>query len=138
MLKITNLSLLKITKVKDWAIFFDYDDKHYLLHENNSGETYHELYERKLNKYGGYKLEYISSKISNNSLIGEYIRKRKPIVYSQINKELFIYYLTKNDFISSHFDTIVEDQRRQREELEKEILLYENKIREIREKIRNI
>lgn len=32
MFKIEDLSLLKITKIKPWAILFDYDNKHYFLH----------------------------------------------------------------------------------------------------------
>lgn len=32
MINIQDVSLLKITKVKNWSILFDYDDKHYLLH----------------------------------------------------------------------------------------------------------
>lgn len=35
MFKIEDLSLLKITKIKPWAILFDYDNKHYFLHGKN-------------------------------------------------------------------------------------------------------
>lgn len=31
-IEMNDLSLLEITKVKPWAIYFDYDNKHYLLH----------------------------------------------------------------------------------------------------------
>ena len=40
MINIQDVSLLKITKVRDWSILFDYDGKHYLLHgTGESGEN---------------------------------------------------------------------------------------------------
>ena len=32
LIDIQDLSLLKITRVRDWSICFDYDKKHYLIH----------------------------------------------------------------------------------------------------------
>ena len=31
-IEMNDLLLLEITKVKSWDIYFDYDNKHYLLH----------------------------------------------------------------------------------------------------------
>ena len=47
MLSITDLSLLKITKVKDWAICFDYDGRQFLIHGTSefgegSGQDFYE------------------------------------------------------------------------------------------------
>ena len=59
MINIQDVSLLKITKVRDWSILFDYDGKHYLLHgTGESGEPdRQELYERNLNQNGKYDLK---------------------------------------------------------------------------------
>ena len=53
-IEMKDLSLLEITKVKPWTIYFDYGNKHYLLHGKADGcESIQELYERQLDKNGG-------------------------------------------------------------------------------------
>ena len=72
---IQDLSLLKITKVKPWAIYFDYDKKHYLLHGKSDGcESVQELYERHLNKNGFCTLEFIKSNYGNEYVSNDYIK----------------------------------------------------------------
>ena len=61
MIDIQDLNLLRITKVKEWAICFDYGEKHYLLHgQSEMGEgSWQVLYERTLDECGKYHLERI-------------------------------------------------------------------------------
>lgn len=92
MINIQDLSLLKITKIKPWAIYFDYDEKHYLLHGKSDGyESVRELFERHLNENGFWTLEFIKSNYGNECVINDYIRpfSWQTIVYNQISKEYF-------------------------------------------------
>ena len=89
---IQDLSLLKITKVKPWAIYFDYGQKHYLLHgKSDDYESIQELYKRHLNKNGFYTLDFIKSNYGNEYVINDYIKpiSWQTIVYNQIDKEYF-------------------------------------------------
>lgn len=89
---IQELSLLKITKVKPWAIYFDYDQKHYLLHGKSDGyESVQELYERHLNKNGFWTLEFIKSDYGNEYVINNYIKpiSWQTLGYKQVDKEYF-------------------------------------------------
>ena len=101
---IQDLSLLKITKVKTWSIYFDYDRKHYLLHETCDGYEYvHTLYERNINKKGFWTLDFIKSDYARTSVLNEYIKPLswQTIVYNQIDKEYFIENLAIHGFIKS-------------------------------------
>lgn len=109
---IQELSLLKITKVKPWAIYFDYDQKHYLLHGKSDGyESVQELYERHLDKNGFWTLEFIKSDYGNEYIINYYIKpiSWQTIVYNQIDKEYFVRHMAIHGFIKS--DKIINNPR---------------------------
>ena len=74
MINIQDVSLLKITKVRDWSILFDYDGKHYLLHGTcEIGEPdRQELYERNLNQNGKYDLSVLDEIKSSLITIVQY------------------------------------------------------------------
>lgn len=99
-----DLSLLEITKIKPWAIYFDYDNKHYLLHGKADGcESIQELYERQLDKNGNYGLIFIKNRYERDYLVSDYIKSmnQKTIVYNQIDKEYFREQLTRSGFIEN-------------------------------------
>ena len=107
---IEDLSLLKITKVKPWAICFDYDSSHYLLYGNTDNpETQQDLFERILNKHGKYTLKYICSKIGEKSDVwDDYIKCQNgtTIVYSQVDKEYFANKLIMRGFAKGSIKAI--------------------------------
>lgn len=103
-IEMNDLSLLEITKVKPWAIYFDYGNKHYLLHGKADGcESIQELYERQLDKNGNYGLIFIKNRYGRNYLVSDYIKSmnQKTIVYNQIDKEYFREQLTRSGFIEN-------------------------------------
>lgn len=103
-IEMNDLSLLEITKVKPWAIYFDYDNKHYLLHGKADGyESIQELYERQLDKNGNYGLIFIKNRYGRDYLVSDYIKSmnQKTIVYNQIDKEYFREQLTRSGFIEN-------------------------------------
>ena len=60
MLEIKDLSKLKITKFKQWALHFNYDDKKYLLHNSESDCTHRtSLWEKVMNDNNSFILDYI-------------------------------------------------------------------------------
>ena len=103
-IEMNDLSSLKITKVKPWAIYFDYDNRHYLLHGKADGyESIQELYERQLDKNGNYDLIFIKSRYGKDYLASGYIKSvsRMTIVYNQIDKEYFRDQLIRSGFVEN-------------------------------------
>lgn len=137
------MSLLGITRVRDWSICFDYDDKHYLLHgKSEAGEASgQEFYERFLDENGKYELKHIKSKwFINDNVAWDYIRcnynkQSNPIVYSQIDKEFFAYKLTKRGFAAGIMEQRVKTEEDKIKDVKAQIREYEDKIRELRQSI---
>lgn len=103
-IEMSDLSLLQITKVKPWAIYFDYDNRHYLLHGKADGyESIQELYERQLDKNGNYELIFVKSRYGKDYLASGYIKSidRKTIIYNQIDKEHFRKQLIRSGFVEN-------------------------------------
>lgn len=91
---ITDLSKLKITKVKNWAIYFNYDNEKYLLHGCRDGGEYgYTLFKRvQLNK-NEYALEYMNGCISFDDFVrGRFLKEynKYPLIYSHIDKKYFV------------------------------------------------
>lgn len=142
MIDIKDLSLLKITKVKNWAIYFDYDGKHYFIHGNYEiGEgSWQELYERDLNYYGQYSLKRIKGNCSTDRVASDYISKQKgkTIVYSQIDKKHFAYKLTKRGFATGIMEHLVKSEQNKIQKVEAQIQKYRDKIHELEKSIAHL
>lgn len=141
MINIQDVSLLKITKVRDWSILFDYDGKHYLLHgTGESGEPdRQELYERNLNQNGKYDLEYKNACHGTEYVSRDYIKSKssKTIVYNQIDKDFFAYKLTKRGFAEGIMEDKVEYENDRIDKIQKQIRIFEYKISELRRTIQD-
>lgn len=143
MLHITDLSLLRITKVKPWSICFDYDGKHYLvLGKSELGEgSWQEFYERKLNENGKYNLVKLGCcNYATDSVASDYIKKQagKTTVYSHINKVYFVYVLTKHGFASGVMEPMVAEVSERKAEIEKIIKAHEKEIALLRGQKREV
>ena len=98
---IQDVSLLKVTKVREWAICFDYNEKGYMLHlygDDSSNNI--ALYERSVDRTGRWELEYISSERFEKSTIDGLVgwQPGKTIVYKMIDKKYFALKLTELGF----------------------------------------
>ena len=98
MLEITDLSKLRITKVKYYAVYFVYDNRHYLIHTSNDSDSdgVMSLYERfsgnRVNRIASccdcdmpsklIRLSYGKNRGTNND--------EPNINYNQIDKEYFV------------------------------------------------
>lgn len=135
MLEIKDLSKLKITKVKDWAVYFDYDGEKYLLHGRTEDYEYDiTLYKRMpLNDKGKYKLEYIFSKISTSDYIKSiYIKYfSKQMCYKHIDKEYFVKKLTYYGYCYGMYEEYVKNLKRKVDIINSEIEMFENSIRDL-------
>lgn len=107
-----DLNKLKITKVKPWSIYFDYDDKHYMIHESGVGGRYStSLYERIFDKFGNV-LECRNIFCADNCLdiakfIGNNFKYNSThdsinITYNQINKFQFVDALYEYGFCDNY------------------------------------
>lgn len=143
MINITDLSHLKITRVRPWSICFDYDDKNYLIHgssELGEGE-WQELYERALDANGKYKLTHIiNCAYAKERVADDYIKQQQghTIVYRNIDKEYFAYKLTKRGFATGILESKVQEEERHIERVQKQIKEYEEKIQQLRHEIRDL
>lgn len=147
LLDIQDLALLKITCVKKWEIRFDYDGIHYLLRGvGESGEPdRQELYERKVASDGQYELFYIITNYGSENVKTDYIKRNtgikenfaydNPIVYSQIDKNFFVYKLTKRGFAFGIMDNKVKEESQRISKIQKQIIELQNQIYELREQI---
>ena len=80
---------IKITKTKAWAIYFDYDNKKFLLHESSDCyESSTTLYER-IFKNGRYELKTIKSYYGSIFTL-KYFSNKKGRTYKQVDKENFL------------------------------------------------
>lgn len=111
---------LKITKVKPWKIYFEYDYQKYVIVECDNEDNETRLYHRiPINECGAYKNKLIKSRYRAYMPNLIYISPRtgmcKP--YAQ-NKSLqyidiysFIWQMTWNDFIDSFLSATVKEKK---------------------------
>lgn len=143
-IEIRDTSSLKITRVRDWSILFDFEDKHYLIHgKYECGEgSWQELYERELYESGKYKLNFIKNITGDEHVASDYIKNwswnKKSIVYSQIDMDYFALKLTQRGFATGIFEEDVEKKRFIIKQLREQSNHYERKCREIRNKINEL
>lgn len=148
---ITDLSKLKITKIKDWAIHFTYDNEKYLLHGSCCDYEYSSNLYKRIPINNKYELVYIAGECTCDDYIkGEFIKEyyKRTLVYNQIDKEYFVNQLVKWEFAEYEEPKIVgiennlsQKSKRQefikqydyRSNLEKLKKRYENKIEELQD-----
>lgn len=139
MINITDLSLLKITRVRPWSILFDYGDKHYLIHGSyEMGEgSWQELYERELDANGKYNLLRLKTVNGDDDVKQDYIERQRgnTIVYKNIDKEYFAYKLAKRGFATGIMENKVKEEQKHIDKVEKQIKKHEEKIRQLRSEI---
>lgn len=133
---ITDLNLLKITKVRNWSIAFDYGSKHYLLHGTSElGEgSWNVLFERTYDANGKYYLKKIADSNGSEYIIGDYIPKQKgkTIIYSQINKAFFAYMLTFRNFATGIMEDKVKEVKEKQAKIQTKIQKYNQKILDLK------
>ena len=133
-MEISKVWLLKITKIKQWAIYFSYDGEKYILHESNqdyeSGLT---LY-KKVENENKYTLEAISSAYGSlfqlkSKITGKYMYNNS--VYNQVDLFDFVCKMAKRKLITSS-DAEVELRIKREQKIQEDIKNHENKIRDLR------
>lgn len=106
MLHIESLEELKITKVTEWKIYFDYDGKHYMLINSEDGyENMTMLYERVFNTHGT-TIDLILVASNPNTMYGlGYIRYKRSATLSDIDKVYFVKKLVAEGLSDGLFET---------------------------------
>lgn len=118
---------IHIYKVKPWCIYFKYEDKYYMVHTSSDGyEEDTTLYEKEINEKGNYKLKEIKCKYGGFDY-DKYINNP----YKFINKNEFIYNLTKRGLCYSIYSRSVKKR-------EEKIIMLMRKINELQDKIKKL
>jgi len=135
-LNIQDLSKLKITTVKPWAVNFTYDGEQYFLHDDSDEDRCMGLY----HKINGRESERINGKITLYCP-HDYIKLKKgkfkwgqnkaSIVYKHIDLEYFVKKLTLDGIIDSYYNE-------ECKEIKNRIDIKQNEIKELRDKIYKI
>lgn len=120
MIDIQDASLLRVTRVRDWSLCFDYGNDHYLIHGTSEvGEgQWQDLYKRTLDPNGKYTLRYVKNTWHGGEyVVKDYIKeqKGKTIVYSLVDKEYFAYKLTEMGFATGKYVKKVEMDKKKKE-----------------------
>jgi hypothetical protein len=133
MLEIKDLSKLKITKYKQWALHFNYDGNKYLLHYSTGDCTQRTtLWEKIMYDNNSCRLNYISSKFDDCVYdCGTFISN----VYSHSDKVGLVKYLARHKFVKSYFDKEIESDDKKVAKLRKRIDYHNDKIWELRNEI---
>ena len=110
MLYIKDYKKVRILKIKDWSIDFEYDGKRYLLHGGSElGEgSWQDLYFKKLDEKGRYELEFISKANYKVGYVGNYYfgnQLKRGVTYNSLDIETFVKELTWNGLIKSQFSS---------------------------------
>lgn len=143
-LQIVDIKKLKITKVKSWAIYFDYDGEKYLFHESTDDyETSHTLYRRMdMNGKGKYKLEYMKcGGITNCGLKYAYLDRNRPKngAYNTTKlKEYFCKKMTYNDFFCGLYVEEIDRIKWSIKVMNNAIAKHEKEIQEYRDEINKL
>ena len=131
-INITDISKLRITKVKPWKIYFKYNEDEYMLIEDTDEDAHISLYKRyKLNS-GNHRVECINGAItcmSISTFIKDISKKRaKHIVYANIDRNNFVIKLLELGFSTGY----LEERQSRYNEKQYEI---DTKIEELQSKI---
>lgn len=140
-MKIDDTTKLRITKIKNWAIYFTYDNEKYLLHESSEDyETATTLYKREVvNEHGKFKLIPLKSgyggqipniKYKTNNRIKNY--NSRP--FSQIDMNNFVWDMTWKGYFSSCYDIEIEKTKQKIKDIETTIETLKDMMRELRNK----
>ena len=135
-IKIKDEDLIKITKIRDYEIIFKFFDKsngkYYLclLHENSSKDCIKEFYIKEIDENGnknGRKFKFISQNTIYKPLLDYFFKEAnvKKKTYKSLNKNYFIFQLTKAGFASSIYNDEVRQQKECLEELKSHLYKLE-------------
>lgn len=87
---------IQIYKVKPWCMYFKYEGQYYVLHTSTEEDTSICLYRKELNEYGNY-----TTVLLKRSFGTFYYRDYMGKPYKFINKNRFVYELTKRELVYS-------------------------------------
>ena len=135
---ITDTQLLKITRVRDWSTCFSYDGQGYLIHgcyECGEG-SWQDLFKRDLDKNGKYSLEYITTVTGDELVKTQYFDYCRTLVYSHIDKDEFLYRLTKAKLATGKYQEIINAERVELAILQQELTALRQKELLVLEKIK--
>lgn len=140
MLNIKDINSIRITKIKDWNIYFYVDGDRYLLHGyDQCGEEGQILYKIITEKGKHRELEAVASNYNRYRVKDDYIKDQggNTIVYSLINKKNFVEKLIVRNLAVCE-DLEIKDRKGFVDSLREEIKDIDKQIRELEKKKYNL
>lgn len=117
---IEDLMLLKITKVTTWKIYFQYNNKSYMIIDDSEEDSHISLYEREISN-NKIRLHFLNGAITlggTNLFIKDVSKKKaKHLVYSNIDREYFVKKLIQLGFSSGLYEQEYIELNKKKEEL---------------------
>ena len=109
MLRILDYNNVKITKVKSWIVYFDYNDRHFFVKEGSEDDSILELYEKTYCDNGKYECELLNSVICScyptvflHPKFG--IKKSITLPHNQIDIKAFVLHLMHIGLVKGNRD----------------------------------
>ena len=107
-INITDISKLKITKVKPWKLYFEYDNTEYMLIDDTDEDAHISLYKRHKLPSGNHRVECINGAITCMGIHGfiRDISKKRPehLVYANIDRNYFVLNLIELGFSTGYLE----------------------------------
>lgn len=117
---------IQIYKVKPWCMYFKYEGEYYMIHTSSEEDTSICLYRKELNEHGNY-----TTVCLKRSFGIFYYRDFMGKPYKFINKNRFVYELTKRGLVYSIYSKSMNKR------IEVRTAIYEQ-IEELKEKLMRI
>lgn len=130
-LEITDLTKLRITKVTDYKVYFDYEGERYFLLSTFDEECHLSLYKRDIDN-NKIRVTFINSRVTSTKIyeLVKDISKKRPAhpVYSNIDREYFVKKLVQLDMVSGLYQNEYKDIQHKIYSIRNEIAALQRKI----------
>ena len=125
-LEITDLSLLRIRRVFDWKIYFDYNGEHYMIISDDDEDIHTSFYKREIDSQGKVTMHCLCGVFRHccaNTFIRDVSKTHKGgLTYSNIDREFFVKQLVAFGFAGGLFEKEYKYKEKRKAAIEKEIV----------------
>lgn len=131
-LEITDLRLLRIRRVLDWKIYFDYNGEHYIIISDTDEDDHTSFYKREIDNQGKVTVHCLCGTFRHScadTFIRDVSKKHKGgLTYSNIDREFFVKQLVAFGFACGLFEKEYEDKEKRKAEIQTEINMLREKM----------
>lgn len=134
-LEITDLRLLRIRRVCDWKIYFDYNGEHYMIISDDDEESHTSFYKREIDSQGKVTTHCLCGVCRPcwaDTFIRDVSKKHKGgLTYCNIDREFFVKQLVAFGFACGLFEKEYNDKEKRKADIQKEIDKLREKMQDL-------